>query len=283
MIRYALLNKVSKALRRPRSPLRPASGAAVRFRDDGAGRGDFVSIANNTPTRNKRVVTLPPTPAAVAEHFRRKRSVIAALSKDDVLNNERLWVVDICGLPETELDPAPIIDREEAARLDDPFKDTSKFGLVGQYTNCARCGAVFESLGLGLCSGCCKSSHAPRPKSCQECDAPLDSRGRTTMKFCSDACRQKAQYRTAAVTASTRVCYGNSAGRLPGPDTLVSVSQAQANQGLPEPPIRNTPPVRCADCRREFQPGRKDTKFCSTACKQRAYRSEKRTGQRTAA
>ena len=134
---------------------------------------------------------LPPTPAAVAEYFRRRRSAIAEFSPDNILHNERLWVVETCGLPESELDPAPIITREHAARLDDPFTDKRKFGPRGQYTKCAGCGAVFESLGLRLCAGCSKSSHAPRTKRCQECGAPLSPHSRKTLMFCSAACKQK--------------------------------------------------------------------------------------------
>jgi len=215
---------------------------------------------------------LPPSPAAVAEYFRRKRSAIAELSKEDIAFNERLWVVDMCGLPETEVDPAPIITRDEAAHRDDPFKDTSRFGPVGQYTRCAGCGAVFESLGLRLCAGCCKSSHAPQTTRCQKCSAPLPPRGRKTLKFCSDACRQKAHRGAVVVTDNEGSCHDNEAGRLPGPDTPVTVTLVQADQALTEPLIRNTTPVGCAGCRREFQPGRKDTKFCSASCKQRAYR-----------
>jgi len=105
---------------------------------------------------------LPPSPAAIAEYFRRRRRTIAEFSPGDILHNERLWVIETCGLPESALDPGPIITREQAARLDDPFTDKRKFGPHGQYTKCAGCGAVFESLGLKLCAGCSKSSHAPR-------------------------------------------------------------------------------------------------------------------------
>ena len=59
---------------------------------------------------------------------------------------------------------------------------------------------------------------------------------------------------------------------FPGPPAPVTVTPVQADQGLTDRPSRNTTAVRCAGCRREFQPTRKDTKFCSAACKQRAYR-----------
>jgi hypothetical protein len=217
---------------------------------------------------------LPPTPAAVTAYFNQRRRAIAEVTPDDIRHNEQLWVVETCGLPETELDPAPIITREQAARLDDPFADKRKFGPRGQYTKCAGCGTVFESLGLRLCATCCKSSHATQAKRCQECGAPMPPGGRKTGKFCSAACRQKAHRESPAVTAFD-------AGRLPGPDTSVSVTPPQEDQVLTPPSKRNTTPTaRCVGCHREFHPARKDTKFCSPACKQRVWR---RTGRRAAA
>src|SRR5215831_6431550 len=176
---------------------------------NGGGEGRAVTQLNP-------VAALPPSPAAIAEYFRRRRSSIAEFSQDNILHNERLWVVEICGLPERALDPAPIITREQAARLDDPFADKHKFGPSGQYTKCTGCGAVFESLGLNLCAGCSKSSHAPQAKRCQGCGAPLPPIGRKTLKFGSAACKQKAHRGTVAVTEG-----GNVAGRPPGPDAPV--------------------------------------------------------------
>jgi hypothetical protein len=214
---------------------------------------------------------LPPEPVAVAEYFRRKISRISELTRADILHNERLWVLEVCNLPESALDPAPIITREQAAQ-DDPFANKRKFGPHGQYTKCAGCGDVFESLGLSLCPTCCKSSRAPQTKRCQECGAPLPPGGRKTLKFCSEACRQKAHRQSVSVTDREG---GKPAGRLPGPDTPVSVTRPQADQALTDPQKRNTPPARCAGCRREFRAPRKDAKFCSSACKQRAHRSGK--------
>jgi hypothetical protein len=153
---------------------------------------------------------LPPSASAVAEYFRRRRTAISEFSPDDILHNERLWVVEICGLDESFLDPAPIITREQALLLDDPFlRQKHKFGPRGQYTKCVGCGDVFESLGLRLCARCCKSSHAVQQKRCQECGASLPPGGRKTLKFCSDTCRQKAHRRDLAVTDLE-------GGRLPG-------------------------------------------------------------------
>jgi hypothetical protein len=250
-----------------------APGADVSNPDDGG------SDAEGTGGRGGLLTTLqppsaglPPTPAAVAEYFRRRRSAIAEFSPADVLHNERLWVVEICGLPESALDPAPIITREQAARLDDPFSDKRKFGPRGQYTKCADCGAVFESLRLRLCAGCSKSSHAPQAKRCQGCGAPLPPMGRKTLKFCSAACKQKAHRGGGAVTDREG---GKVGGRLPGPHAPVSVTPAQLDRALTDHSKRNTTPARCVGCRREFQPARKDAKFCSAACKQRAHRSGK--------
>ena len=216
--------------------------------------------------------TLPPTPALVGEYFRRRRSAIAEFSSGDIRHNERLWVVEICGLHESELDPAPIITREQAARRDDPFSDKRKFGPRGQYTKCAGCGTVFESLGLRLCAACCTSSHAAQAKRCQECGAPLSPRGRKTLKFCSTACRQKAHRRGSAVTDFEG---GTPAGQLPGPDTPVSVTAHEEIRGVQGSKKRNPHPRVCEGCRRQFDPPRKDAKFCSAACKQRAHRSGK--------
>jgi hypothetical protein len=44
-------------------------------------------------------VGLPPTPAAVASYFTRRRSAIAEFTPEDLASNERLWRA-VCGLPE---------------------------------------------------------------------------------------------------------------------------------------------------------------------------------------
>jgi hypothetical protein len=49
---------------------------------------------------------LPPAPAAVTEYFRRRRGSLAELTTADLQHNERLWVVETCGLPESACDPA---------------------------------------------------------------------------------------------------------------------------------------------------------------------------------
>jgi hypothetical protein len=211
---------------------------------------------------------LPPVACCCCGVFPPPSQLYSQFSPDEILHNERLWVVEICGLPESELDPAPIITRERAAQLGDPFTDKRTFGPHGQYTKCAGCDAVFESLGLKLCAGCSKSSHAPQTKRCQECGAPLSPHGRKTLKFCSEACRQKAHRGGIGVTDLE-------AEQLIDRDTQVSVTPTQPDQALTEPSNRNTTASRCSGCRREFQPTRKDTKFCSAACKQRAYRSAK--------
>src|SRR5215472_5361499 len=174
---------------------------------------------------------LPPSPAAIAEYFRRRRT-IAEFSPGDILHNERLWVIETCGLPESALDPGPIITRDQAARLGDPFTDKRKFGPHGQYTKCAGCGAVFESLRLRLYAGCSKSSHAPQAKRCQECGAPLPPTGRKTLKFCSTACRQKAHRGGVGVTDLEG---GNLAGQVPHRETPVSVTAPQVDQALADP------------------------------------------------
>jgi hypothetical protein len=96
------------------------------------------------------MIALPPLPWAAAAYFRRRQSAIAELSKADIASNERLWAEESRGVPLAE---TPILSRDEAARLDDPFKDC-RFGPVGQFTACRGCGLTFESRGLKLCPDC---------------------------------------------------------------------------------------------------------------------------------
>jgi hypothetical protein len=220
---------------------------------------------------------LPPPPAAVTEYFQRRRHTLSGFTPEDLLHNERLWQVEICGLPEETFNPEPIVTRDQALQLDDPFADKREFGPNGQYANCEHCRAVFESLGLRLCSACSKSSRGVRVRCCEECGASLPPTGRKSLRFCSDACRQKAQRRDPSVTDFVTLTRGG-VPRIS--DTPVSVTALQAEQGFPDPKIRNAlPPTRCSTCKRSLQPVRKDAKFCSDACRQRAYR-QRRTRRR---
>jgi hypothetical protein len=45
---------------------------------------------------------LPPTPAAVADYFARRRGSLAGFTPDETRHNERLWLVGACGLSESE-------------------------------------------------------------------------------------------------------------------------------------------------------------------------------------
>ena len=56
--------------------------------------------------------TLPPPPAAVTEYFRRRRHTLSGFSLEDILHNERVWHVEICGLSEETFNPGPIVMRE---------------------------------------------------------------------------------------------------------------------------------------------------------------------------
>ena len=38
---------------------------------------------------------------------------------------------------------------------------------------------------------------------------------------------------------------------------------------------KSTAPTRCAECGHDFRPARTDSRFCSNACRQRAYRQRK--------
>ena len=50
--------------------------------------------------------------------------------------------------------PEDELIREHARRLDDPFRNSLKFGPNGQYRMCDLCGGTFESRGLRLCPDC---------------------------------------------------------------------------------------------------------------------------------
>ena len=211
---------------------------------------------------------LPPPYAAVADYFQRRRSSLSAFMPEDILHNERLWHVEICGLPEETFIPGPVITREQAQWLDDPFSDKRRFGPIGEYAKCRRCHAVFESRGLGLCSTCSQSSSGKRVRECEECGASLPPGSRKDLRFCSDRCRQKAHRRDLSVT-------DNSEGGTLTAKPSKAVTTTQENRGLPDPEIRNAhPSARCPTCNRPFQPPRKDAKFCSDACRQRAYRQQ---------
>jgi hypothetical protein len=247
--------------------------------------------ADWTYARRKRLkmptTPLPPTPAAVVEYFHRRRRAIAEFSPDDILHNERLWCDEICGQPESALDPAPIITREPAASLDDPFADKTKFGPVGQFTKCRGCALTFESRGLQLCPDCYAvlgdkverkiPSAADRPvkkRPCQQCGGDMPAyhsdgrRVRTSARFCSESCRQRYAFVRAKQPPQPALAEGQ-----------ISVSRNEGTRGVGGSASRNAEsqpaPRRCEGCRHQFQPTRKDTKFCSAACKQRAYRSGK--------
>jgi hypothetical protein len=216
--------------------------------------------------------TLPPPPAAVTEYFCRRRHTLSGFSLEDIVHNERLWHVEICGLSEETFNLGPIVMREQALQLDDPFADKRKFGPHGQYAKCEHCRAVFESLGLRLCSVCSKSSSGIRVRCCEECGASLPPTGRKSRRFCSDACRQKVRRREPSVTDFVTLT-PREVPRIPEPS--VSVTAPKAEQGLSDPKIRNAPsPTRCPACERSFQPARKNAKYCSDACRQRAYRQQ---------
>ena len=117
---------------------------------------------------------LPPSPAAIAEYFRRRRSSISEFSPDDIRHNERLWVIEICGLDESFRDPAPIITREQAARLDDPFTDKRTFGPHGQYTKSGSLGMIPARLKAASIAASCEARGSCAPRS-MFLTAPTDS------------------------------------------------------------------------------------------------------------
>jgi hypothetical protein len=150
------------------------------------------------------------SPAALAEYFRRKRRPIAELERDDVIHNESIWA-QVCGLLGGEADPSPILSRDEAARLDDPFRDHRRFGPIGQFVSCIGCGLTFETRGLRLCPDCypvlgdkderkvpSSASRPVRKQVCRQCGGDLPAyrpdgkKARSTSLYCSKACGWRA-------------------------------------------------------------------------------------------
>ena len=102
-------------------------------------------------------------------------------------------------------------DKAAQGRLDDPFRDHSRSGPVGQFIACRGCGLTFESRGLRYCPDCYQVlgdsverkilSAAARPvrkQSCQRCGGDLPTYRPTGKKvqasnlYCSKRCRQRA-------------------------------------------------------------------------------------------
>jgi len=215
---------------------------------------------------------LPPTLAAVRDYFQRHTSRIAELSPETVLANERLWS-EACGDTES-VDPALILPRDAAATLDDPFQDRQKFGPVGVYAVCTKCKRTFESRGLRLCNICAPaSSHGQRVPACEGCGTAFPPGTRSDAKFCGDECRKRVRRVTDRGRDNVRD-NADLTSQVPTPDYR---GHGPRETAASETDLSVTvTPLKCESCRRDFQPARKDARFCSTACKQRAYRSRPR-------
>jgi hypothetical protein len=109
-------------------------------------------------------VGLPPAPATVASYFTRRRSAIAEFTPEDLASNERLWVVEICGLTESA---APA-----AAEAENGGSKAAEVVPVVQSSDppCGHCGQP-------PCRGC---GRAFQPR-------------RQWSRYCSAGCKQRAK------------------------------------------------------------------------------------------
>jgi hypothetical protein len=107
---------------------------------------------------------LPPTPAAVTAYFTRRRSAIAEFTPEDLASNERLWRVEICGLPESAA-PAAVEAENGGSR-------SAEASPVVQSPDppCGHCG---------------------QPP-CRACGQPFQPR-REWSRYCSASCKQRAK------------------------------------------------------------------------------------------
>jgi hypothetical protein len=107
---------------------------------------------------------LPPPPAAVAAYFARRRSSIAEFMPEDLTANERLWVVEICGLTE----PATAATEE----AENGGSTSAEASPVVQSSDppCGHCG---------------------QPP-CRACGQPFQPR-REWSRYCSAGCKQRAK------------------------------------------------------------------------------------------
>jgi hypothetical protein len=103
------------------------------------------------------------------------------------------------------------------------------------------------------------ATHAPRP--CRECEGafePTDLR----QVYCSPPCQKRYARRVAKMAARN----GNGLPPKGGP---VATHNPRSSAGSP---VTNEALPTCAQCATQFEPVRTDQRYCSNACRQRAYR-----------
>jgi hypothetical protein len=189
---------------------------------------------------------LPPAPVEVARYFLQRRSRIAELAAEDIHSGERLWA-EICGVPYIE---TRVMSRDEAARLDDPFREGAKYGPVGQLSNCRGCGLKFESRGLRFCPDCYSALGDPaertaasaaersvRKQTCRQCGGDLPRYGAGARKrmvtavFCSPVCKARARRQRHRVPANRPSGATLPGAGLPGTKTALASSQRGSGRG----------------------------------------------------
>jgi hypothetical protein len=92
---------------------------------------------------------LPPTPAAVAAYFAQRRGSLAGFTPDEVRNNERLWLVEVCGLsepPESEARaPAPAREGRALEAEDGGSMEPEVVPAIhAANSHCGACGQPFQ-------------------------------------------------------------------------------------------------------------------------------------------
>jgi hypothetical protein len=107
---------------------------------------------------------VPPPPAAVAAYFARRRSSIAEFTPEDLADNERLWRVEICGLPESAT-PA-------AGEAENGGSTSAEASPVAEPPDPS-----------------CRAHGEPR---CYDCGQPFQPR-RQWSRYCSAGCKQRAK------------------------------------------------------------------------------------------
>lgn len=113
---------------------------------------------------------LPPSPAAVADYFRRRRYTLTEFSPDDIMHNERLWVVEICGLPDPASEPSEMPSEGGSAGRGSMTGSREVLGALPVPVTHQDAGAIPFSLteGAPICL-VCRKAFSPRRKDAKVC------------------------------------------------------------------------------------------------------------------
>jgi hypothetical protein len=110
------------------------------------------------------------------------------------------------------------------------------------------------------------AAHQPRP--CRECGKSFEPRTARQV-FCSDGCRKRYAYEQPKRDAKRRD------GMVVGGRQATS-NLPRSNGGLRVTNGGSRPPI-CPRCRQEFEPARTSQQYCSSPCRQAAYRERQAT------